>query len=233
MTKSRLSYKRHRFPPEIIAHAVWLYCRFNLSFREVEEMFLERGIDVSYETIRRWVVKFGPAIARGLRRRQPQPDDIWHLDEVVVTIKSRKFWLWRAVDQNGIVLDEILQARRDTAAAKRLLTRLLKKHGRPPKRFITDKLRSYGAAKRKIAPGVEHRSHKGRNNRAENSHLPFRKRERAMQGYRSPGALQRFVSIHSAIRNCFSVPARRRSALTIRYHRLEAFNAWNAVVSPI
>lgn len=233
MTKSRLSYKRHRFSPEIIAHAVWLYCRFNLSFREVEEMFLERGIDVSYETIRRWVVKFGPAIARGLRRRQPQPDDIWHLDEVVVTIKSRKFWLWRAVDQNGIVLDEILQARRDTAAAKRLLTRLLKKHGRPPKRFITDKLRSYGAAKRKIAPGVEHRSHKGLNNRAENSHLPFRKRERAMQGYRSPGALQRFVSIHSAIRNCFSVPARRRSALTIRYHRLEAFNAWNAVVSPI
>ena len=148
-----------------------------------------------------------------------------------VTIKGRKFWLWRAVDQNGIVLDEILQSRRNTAAAKRLLARLMKKHGRVPKRFITDKLRSYGAAKREIAPGVEHRSHKGLNNRAENSHLPFRKRERAMQGFRSPGALQRFVSIHSAIRNCFSVPARRRSALTIRYHRLEAFDAWNAVVN--
>ena len=151
-------------------------------------------------------------------------------ERVVVTIKGRKFWLWRAVDQNGIVLDEILQSRRNTAA-KRLLTRLMKRYGRTPKRFITDKLRSYGAAKREIAPGVEHRSHKGLNNRAENSHLPFRKRERAMQGFRSQGALQRFVSIHSAIRNCFSVPARRRSALTIRYHRLEAFGTWNAVAS--
>jgi len=197
----------------------------------VEELLLERGIDVSYETIRRWVAKFGPAIAQGLRRCQPRPGDIWHLDEVVVTIKGRKFWLWRAVDQNGLVLDEILQCRRNIKAAKRLLVRLVKKHNCTPKRFITDKLRSYGAAKREIAPGVEHRSHKGLNNRAENSHLPFRKRERAMQGYRSPGGLQRFVSIHSAIRNCFSVPARRRSALTIRYHRLEAFDAWNAAVS--
>ena len=201
-----ISYKHHRFPPEIITHAVWLYCRFNMSFREVEELLLERGIDVSYETIRRWVAKFGPAIARGLRRRQPQPGDVWHLDEVVVTIKGRKFWLWRAVDQNGLVLDEILQCRRNTKAAKRLLVRLMKKHNCTPKRFVTDKLRSYGAAKREIASSVEHRSHKGFNNSAENSHLPFRKRERAMQGYRSPGSLQRFVSIHSAIRNCFSVP---------------------------
>lgn len=191
-------------------------------------MFLERGIDVSYETIRRWVVKFGPGIARGLRRRQSQPGDIWHLDEVVVKIKGRKLWLWRAVDENGVVLDEILQRRRDKKAAKRLLYQVIKKQGRTPKRFITDKLRSYGAAKREIAPGVEHRSHKGLNSRAENSHLPFRKRERAMQGYRSSGSLQRFVSIHSAIRNCFSVPARRRSATTIRYHRLEAFDVWNS-----
>ncbi len=199
----------------------------------MEEMFLERGLDVSYETIRRWVVKFGPSIARGLRRRQPQPGDIWHLDEVVVKIAGKSFWLWRAVDQNGIVLDEILQRRRDKKAAKRLFYRLMKRQGVVPKRFITDKLRSYGAAKREIAPGVEHRSHKGLNNRAENSHLPFRKRERAMQGYRSPGSLQRFVSIHSSIRNCFSVPARRSSALTIRYHRLEAFDAWNAAVSAL
>ena len=178
-------------------------------------MFLERGIDVSYETIRRWIVKFGPTIARGLRRRQSQPGDIWHLDEVVVKIKGRKFWLWCALDPNSVVLDEILQRRRDKKAMKCLLYRLMKKQGRTPKRFITDKLRSYGAAKREIAPGVEHRSHKGLNNRAENSNLPFRKRERAMQGYRSPGSLQRFLSIHSAIRNCFSVPARRRSALQI------------------
>ena len=228
MNMQSISYKRHRFPPVIITHAVWLYCRFNLSLREVEEMFLERGIDVSYESIRRWVAKFGPAIARGLRRRQPRPGDIWHLDEVVVKIKGRKFWLWRAVDENGVVLDEILQRRRDKKAAKRLLYQVIKKQRRTPKRFVTDKLRSYCAAKREIAPGVEHRSHKGLNNRAENSHLPFRKRERAMQGYRSPGSLQRFVSIHSAIRNCFSVPARRRSALTTRYHRLEAFGAWSA-----
>ena len=231
MSIPSISYKRHRFPSKIISHAVWLYCRFNLSLREVEEMLLKRGIDVSYETIRRWVAKFGPTIARSLRRRQPLSGDVWHLDEVVVTIKDRKFWLWRAVDQKGMILDEILQRRRNTRAAKRLLMRLMKKHNCVPKRFITDKLRSYGAAKREIAPGVEHRSHKGLNNRAENSHLPFRKRERAMQGYRSPGNLQHFLSIHSAIRNCFSVPARRRAALTIRFHRLEAFDAWTAAVT--
>ncbi|MEP5383240.1 MAG: IS6 family transposase [Shimia thalassica] len=224
-----ISHKRHRFPPDIITHSVWLYSRFNLSFREVEEMLLKRGIDTSYETIRRWVRKFGPSIARGLRRREPQSGDIWHLDEVVMRIKGTKLWLWRAVDQDGIVLDEILQHRRDKKAAKLLLGRVMKKVGRPPKRFITDKLRSYGAAKREIAPSLEHRSHKGLNNRAENSHLPFRKRERGMQGYRSPGSLQRFVSIYSAIRNCFFVPSRRRSALSVRYHRLEAFDAWNAV----
>ena len=226
MTLFTPSYKRHRFPSEIIAHAVWLYHRFNLSFREVEEMLLERGIDVSHETVRRWVAKFGPAIARGLRRRQPRPGDVWHLDEVRVKIGRDRFWLWRAVDQDGIVLDEVLQRRRDKRAARRLLSKLLKKHGVIPKRFITDKLQSYGAAKRELVPGIEHRSHKGLNNRAENSHLPFRKRERAMQGFRSPGGLQRFVSAFSAIRNWFSVPARRRSAQTIRYHRLEAFDTW-------
>lgn len=108
MQKQFISYKRHRFPPQIIAHAVWLYVRFNLSLREVEEMLLERGIDVSYETIRRWVRKFGPQIARNLRCRQCRPGDIWHLDEVVVVISGRKFWLWRAVDQDGNVLEEIL-----------------------------------------------------------------------------------------------------------------------------
>ena len=127
-----------------------------------------------------------------------KPSDIWHLDEIVVKIKCRKFWLWRAIDQNGVILDKILQTRRNTTATKRLLTRLMKKHGRTPKRFNTNKLRSDGAVRRKIAPSEEHRSHEGLNNRAENSHMPFRKRERAMQGYRLPGSLQRFVSIHSA-----------------------------------
>jgi len=141
-----------------------------------------------------------------------------------VKISGRRFWLWRAVDQHGIVLEEVLQSKRDKRAAKRLLLRLIKCHGLP-KRIITDKLRSYGEAKREMAPGLDHWSHKGLNNRAENSHLPFRKRERAMQRFRSPGGLQRFVSVHSAIRNCFTVPSRRRAALTIRYHRMEAFEA--------
>ncbi|MGR3620782.1 IS6 family transposase [Pseudophaeobacter sp.] len=230
MQKPSISYKRHRFPPEIIAHAVWLYARFNLSLREVEEMLLKRGIDASYESIRRWTAKFGPQIARHLRRRQCRSGDVWHLDEVVVKIVGKSFWLWRAVDQHGVVLDEILQPRRNKRAAKRLLVKLMKRYGFVPKRIMTDKLRSYGAAKREVAPGLDHWSHKGLNNRAENSHLPFRKRERTMQGYRSPGALQRFVAVHSATRNCFSVPAHRRSALTIRYHRMEAFDAWRTVV---
>jgi putative transposase len=158
-------------------------------------MLSERGIVVSYETIRRWGRKFGPAYATLLRRKKPSRKDIWHLDEVVISIGGRKHWLWRAVDQDGYVLDEIVQTRRDTKAAKRLLVRLLKKQGLKPKRIITDKLRSYGAAKREVMPSVEHWSHKGLNNRAENSHVPLRKRERMMQGFRSVGGLQRFVSV--------------------------------------
>jgi putative transposase len=231
MQAQKISYKRYRFPPQIIAHVVWLYVRFNLSLREVEEMMLERGIDVSYETIRRWSVKFGPLIAHVLRRRQSRPGDVWHLDEVVVKIAGRSYWLWRAVDQYGVVLEEILQSKRDKCAAKRLLVKLMKRRGFASKKIITDKLRSYGAAKREVAPGLKHWSHKGLNNRAENSHLPLRKRERVMQGFRSPGGLQRFVSVQSATRNRFSVPARRRSALTIRYHRLEALDAWKMAAS--
>jgi len=183
MNNLPISYKRHRFPPQIIARGVWLYFRFPLSLRLIEEMLLERGIVVSYETIRRWAKKFGPDYARRLHRKKPSRNDVWHLDEVVITIAGRKHWLWRAVDQEGYVLDEIVQNRRNTKAAKRLLTRLLKKQGHAPKRMITDKLRSYGAARRQIMPNVEHRSHKGLNNRAENSHVPLRKRERTMQGW--------------------------------------------------
>ncbi|MGV1829097.1 IS6 family transposase [Agrobacterium vitis] len=221
-----ISFKRHRFAPQIVSQAVWLYMRFNLSLREVEEMLLERGIDLSYDSIHRWIAKFGPHIARNLLRRQARPGDVWHLDEVVVKCAGEKFWLWRAVDQHGTVLEEIVQKRRDKRAAKRLLVASMKRYGFVPKRIITDKLRSYGAAKADVAPGLNRWSHKGLNNRAENSHLPFRKRERTMQGHRSPGALQRFVAMHSATRNCFFVPSRRRAAQTIRYHRLEAFDAW-------
>jgi putative transposase len=225
MTKL-VSCKRHRFPPEIIAHAVWLYFRFPLSLRLVEEMLLERGIIVSYETVRRWALRFGPDYARRLKRKRPRRRDVWHLDEVVVTIAGKKHWLWRAVDQDGYVLDEIVQSRRDTKAATRLLKRLLKKQGCPPRRIITDKLGSYTAARRQIMPSVEHRAHKGLNNRAENSHVPLRKRERMMQGFRSVGGLQQYFSVFSAVRNLFVPPRTRRSALATHLHRLTASPPW-------
>ncbi|MBY3411506.1 IS6 family transposase [Rhizobium laguerreae] len=233
MTSSAISYKHHRFPPQIIARAVWLYFRFPLSLRLVEEMLLERGIVVSYETIRRWGRKFGAAYVKQLRRKKPSRKDIWHLDEAVISIGGQKHWLWRAVDQDGYVLDEIVQTRRDTKAAKRLLVRLLKKQGLSPKRIITDKLRSYGAAKRDVMPGVEHRSHKGLNNRAENSHVPLRKRERMMQGFRSVGGLQRFISVFSAVRNLFVAPHQRHSALATHIHRIRAMAQWKAVTAAI
>src|SRR5471030_1949468 len=224
-----VSYKRHRFPPQIIAHAVWLYFRFPLSLRLVEEMLLDRSIVVSYETIRRWAIKFGADYDRRLKRKAPMRHDIWHLDEVVITIHGEKRYLWRAVDQDGYVLDEIVQIHRNAKAARRLLARLLRKQAHPPKRIITDKLGSYGAAKREIMPKVEHRQHKGLNNRAENSHVPVRKRERMMQGFRSWPGLQRFVSTFSAVRNHF-VPSRSHpSALSIHLHRLRAMAEWKSV----
>ncbi|WGF90353.1 IS6 family transposase [Marinivivus vitaminiproducens] len=227
MIASPIRYKRHHFPAELITHAVWLYLRFPLSLRLVEEMRLERGIVVSYET-RRWAAKFGPAITRNLRRRAPRPGDISRLDEVRIVIRGAVHWLWRAVDQHGVVLDEILQRRRNTRAAKRLLVRLLKRQGWTPCRIVTDKLPSYGAAKREIAPCIEHRSHKGLNNRAENAHVPLPKRERQMQGFRSPGGLQRFTSTFSAVRNLFVPPADKRQALSTHLHRLQAFAHWRS-----
>ena len=226
MSHNPVSYKRHRFPSIVIAHAVWLYFRFPLSLRLVEEMLLERGIVVSYETIRCWAKKFGPDYAARLRRKAPSPNDVWHLDEVVATIGRRKHWLWRAVDQDGYVLDEIVQARRNTKAAKRVLVRLMKRQGCQPKRMVTDKLRSYGAARRQVMPDVEHRSHKGLNNRAENSHLTLRKRERVMQRFRSPGALQRFVSVFSAVRNLFVPTRSKKTAIDVHQHRLRAIAHW-------
>jgi putative transposase len=173
----------------------------------------------------------GPDYARRLRRKTPSRRDIWHLDEVAVTITGEKHWLWRAVDQDGYVLDEIVQIRRDTKAAKCLLKRLLKKQGCPPRRMITDKLGSYAAAQSQIMPEVEHRSHKGLNNRAENSHLPFRRREWARQGFRSAGGLQRFVNVFSAVRNLFVPPRSHHSTRATHLHRLNAMAAWNVVAN--
>ena len=188
-------YTGYRYPAEIISYAVWLYFRFPLSLRMVEEILAARGISVTYETIRQWGLKFGREFANRIRRRAPQRGDKWHLDEVVVTSAGKTHWLWRAVDQEGFVLDVLVQSRRDKKAAKRLLRKLLKRHLRAPRVLITDKLRSYGAAKREIMPGVEHRQHKGLNNRAENSHQPTRRRERIMKRFKSPRQVQRFLSI--------------------------------------
>ena len=176
-----ISFARHQFPPAIIRHAVWLYLRFTLSYRDVEDLLAERGLDVSYETVRRWVLKFGPLFARELRHRRPRPTARWHLDEMAVTIAGRKFWLWRAVDDEGEVLDLLVQRRRDKAAAEKLMRKLLKKQGFAPDVLVTDKLRSYGAAKSEIGLSARHEQGLRKNNRAENSHQPVRRRERKMQ----------------------------------------------------
>src|ERR671931_2171568 len=200
---ARSRYAGFRFPPEIIGHAVWLYFRFPLSLRMVEEMLAARGIIVSHETVRQWALKFGQECANQIRRRLPGAGDKWHLDEVAINIAGATHWLWRAVDQHGIVLDMLVQSRRDAKAAKRLLRKLLKRQGRAPRVMITDKLASYAAAKKDLLPSLEHRRHKGLNNRAENSHQPTRRRERQMKRFTSPGQAQRFLSGHDQINNLF------------------------------
>ncbi|WP_114947503.1 IS6 family transposase [Microvirga calopogonii] len=224
----RTYYARHRFPAEVISHAVWLYFRFPLSLRMVEEMLAARGILVSHETVRQWVLKFGQSFANRIRRRLPAPGDKWHLDEVVISIAGKKHWLWRAVDQHGVVLDILVQSRRNATAAKRLLRKLLKKQGTAPRVMITDRLASYGAAKREIMPGVEHRQHRGLNNRAENSHQPTRRRERIMKRFKSAGQAQRFLSVHNQVANLFRHPA-NTSAADHRIARAQALQAWAEV----
>ena len=199
-----ISFKRHRFPPEIIRHAIWLYARFTLSLRDVEELLAERGIDASYETVRRWFLKFGLSIAANIRRSRPRPSDHWHLDEMVISIRGGKYWLWRAVDNEGEVLDFLVQRRRDAQAAKKLMVKLLKKHGFAPSRVVTDRLRSYPAAFRAIGLTAEHDRGLRVNNRAENSHQPIRRRERKLQRFKSPGSAQRFLAIHAATFNAFT-----------------------------
>src|ERR1700730_14232465 len=200
-------YAGHRHPAEIISYAVWLYFRFPLSLCMVEEMLAARGISVTHETIRQWGLKFGREFANRIRRRAPRRGDKWHLDELVISFAGKKHWLWRAVDQDGFVLGGLGQSRRDKEAAKRLFRKLLKKHGRAPRVLVTDKLRSYAAAKREIMPGVEHRQHKGLNNRAENSHQPTRRRERIMKRFKLPRQAQRSLSAHDQVANIF--PRRR------------------------
>src|ERR687893_130454 len=193
------SYRGFRFPAEIISHCVWLYYRFPLSFREVEEMMLQRGIVVSHETVRQWCAKFGQTYANALRRCRARPGDKWHLDEVFIKINGTSHYLWRAVDQHGNVWDILVTSRRDAMAATRFFRKLLTGLEYMPRVLITDKLGSYGVAHRRLTPGVEHRRSKYLNNRAENSHQPTRQRERAMKRFTSPGHAQRFLSAFSGI----------------------------------
>jgi putative transposase len=224
-------YKHHRFPVEIISHAVWLYFRFCLSYRDVEALLFARGIVVTYETIRQWCRKFGQAYANQLRRRRPQPGDKWHLDEVFLSINGKRHYLWRAVDQDGHVLDILVQRRRDKHAAKKFFRKLLKGCQYVPRVIITDKLKSYGAAKREILPGVEHRQHRYLNNRAENSHQPTRQRERRMQGFKSPGHAPRFLSAHGPITQHFRPRRHRLSAPEYRQELRNRFHTWQAITS--
>jgi putative transposase len=225
------SYKRHRFAPEIIAHAVWLYFRFALSYRDVEELLAERGVIVTYETIRQWCRKFGQAYANALRRRRPRPGDKWYLDEVFIGINGVQHYLWRAVDQDGNVLDILVQSRRDKAAARKFFRRLLKELAYVPRVLITDKLPSYGAAKRDVLPSVEHRQHKRLNNRAENSHQPTRERERRMRRFKSAGHAQRFLAAYGPIASHFRPRRHRLTATAYCQQRDHAFATWREITS--
>jgi transposase-like protein len=226
-----ISFARHQFPPAIIRHAVWLYVRFTLSYRDVEDMLAERGLDVSYETVRRWVLKFGPLFAQELARRRPRPSSRWHLDEMAGIIAGEQFWLWRAVDDEGEVLDLLVQRRRGKAAAVKLLRKLMKKQGFAPDVLVTDKLRSYGAAKAELKLTARHEQGRRRNNRAENSHLPVRRRERKMQRFKSPGSAQRFLSVRGAVHNNFNLQRHLVSRSTLRILREEAFRTWQAATA--
>jgi len=208
-TSTAPSYEGCRFPAEIIAHCVWLYFRFCLSFRDVQEMMLERGVEVSHEGIRQWTLKFGSDYARGLRRGGRGFGDTWHLDEVFCRINGELVYLWRAVDQDGETLDILVQKRRNARAAKRFLRKLLKGLRYVPRAMVTDKLSSYSAAREELLPGIEHRRGGRLNNRAENSHQPTRERERRMRRFKSMPHAQRFLSVHAAVSNHFR-PCRQR-----------------------
>ena len=229
----QMSYRRHRFPGSIIRHAVWLYARFTLSYRDVEELLAERGLEISYETVRRWVCKFGRTFARDIRRRRPRPHAQWHLDEMIVMIKGKRHYLWRAVDAEGEVLDFLVQSRRNAKAARRLMRKLLRKQGFAPATMVTDKLRSYGRAICDLGLRCEHVQGLRTNNRAENSHQPVRRREHKMQRFKSPGSAQKFLTLHAAVYNLFNVQRHLISRPTLRQFRNEAFEQWRQATASV
>ncbi len=226
MTSHALSYRGYRFPPAVISHAVWLYHRFGLSFRDAEDLLAHRGITVTYETIRQWCQTFGLDYARRLRGRRGRMGDSWYLDELFVNIQGRRQYLWRAVDQDGDVMDILVQSRRDRQAAARFFRKLLKGQGREPRRLITDKLRSYAAAHRTVMPSVVHSTRQYENNRAEVSHQPTRQRERQMRRFKSAAHAQRFLSVQGVVLNLFRVGRHLLSAVHHRLLRARAFEVW-------
>jgi putative transposase len=216
MNSSATLYKRHRFPPEIIQYAVWRYHRFNLSNRDIEDLLAEKGIDVTHESIRLWCVKFGPGYARKLRRQHQGYGDTFFLDEVFVKIQGKQRYLWRAIDQDGEVVDVFLQAHRDGKAAKRFFKRFLKKCRGESRKIVTDKLRSYGVAHRELVPDAIHDTSQYANNRAELSHQPTRVRERGMRRFKSMAQAQRFLGVHAAVCNLFNLDRHLVSASNYR-----------------
>ena len=229
MTSHPASYHGYRFPPEIISHAVWLYYRFALSFRDAEDLLAQRGITVSYEAIRQWCQTFGLDYARRLRRRRGRMGDTWYLDELFVTIQGRQQYLWRAVDEDGDELDILVQSRRNRQAAIRFFRKVLKGQGREPRRLVTDKLRSYPAACRTVLPSVVHVTDQYANNRAEVSHQPTRQRERQMRRFKSAAHVQRFASVHGRVQNLFRVGRHLVRAVHHRLLRTQAFGVWREV----
>ena len=224
-------YKRHRFPAEIIQYAVWLYHRFNLSHRDIEDLLAERGINVSYEAIRLWCNKFGLKYVRRLKKKHQGYGDTFFIDEVFVKIDGKQYYLWRAVDQDGEIVDVFLQRRRDGKAAKRFFKRLLKTHRMEPRKIVTDKLRSYGVAHRDLIPDTIHDTSQYANNRAELSHQPTRVRERGMRRFKSTQQVQRFLTVHAAVYNLFNLGRHLVSAKNYRGFRLRAFASWNCAVA--
>ncbi|MCW5759302.1 MAG: IS6 family transposase [Phenylobacterium sp.] len=224
-----ISFKRHRFPPDVIRYAVWLYFRFTLSIRDVEELLAQRGIEASREAVRCWVIKFGPLIAANLRRRRCSSTGRWHLDEMLVRIRGRRMYLWRAVDDEGEILDVLVEKRRNKAAALKLLRRLLKNQGIHPETITTDKLASYRAATRVLSLTSRHRPGSMReNNRAENSHLVIRRRERKQQKFKSQGSAQKFLATHGTVYNTFNLQPHLVRRSTLRHFRAEAHRTWAA-----
>ena len=234
MTKPA-SFKYFKTGPEVIRLAVMLYIRFPLSLRNVEDLLHERGIDISHETVRYCWNRFGPMFASEIRRKRVQQLRSyskwkWHVDEVFVKVNGKRHYLWRAVDHEGEVLEAVVTKRRNKAAALKFLKKLMKRYGKPEE-VVTDRLASYRAALRDL--GAQDRQRTGRwlNNRVENSHLPFRRRERAMQRFRRMRSLQKFASVHSSVYNHFNQERSLSSRDTFKLTRAAALAEWRQLCS--